>query len=379
MRPRKSHTKSRRGCLECKRRHIKCDEKRPQCSNCKRLAMKCMWSSLPARPNISSKPLAAKTLGIVHSFNSISTSLKDDSTVLGQLAIRDLKLLHHFSIATYATLDTVVAQQRIWQEDVIQMGFQYPFVLRGILAISALHLATLSSTLSTDLLIQASTQHNRALGDFRTTLININESNCTPLFAISCLTVVHAFAVAQIQTTQDPVADILNCLHLIRGVNSVLQPYWPKLMASELSPRLDNGWRRGVAGEVPEILRLKVLVNSLPNLDNGITNTAYMQAIEQLHVVFLEVMTSDENRSDLALLFTWPITLSEKFLTLLSSRQPVAMIILAHFVAFLHYKKSYCWWLSQSNKHIINAINVSLGFNYREWLSWPKQICKIVM
>ncbi|KAF5024681.1 hypothetical protein F66182_3251 [Fusarium sp. NRRL 66182] len=31
---RRAHRKSRNGCLECKRRHIKCDESRPACSNC---------------------------------------------------------------------------------------------------------------------------------------------------------------------------------------------------------------------------------------------------------------------------------------------------------------------------------------------------------
>ncbi|KAL4953266.1 hypothetical protein BDW69DRAFT_7547 [Aspergillus filifer] len=31
---RRAHRKSRNGCLECKRRHVKCDERRPTCSNC---------------------------------------------------------------------------------------------------------------------------------------------------------------------------------------------------------------------------------------------------------------------------------------------------------------------------------------------------------
>ncbi|KAF2760920.1 hypothetical protein EJ05DRAFT_246382 [Pseudovirgaria hyperparasitica] len=31
---RRGHTKSRNGCAECKRRHIRCDERRPSCANC---------------------------------------------------------------------------------------------------------------------------------------------------------------------------------------------------------------------------------------------------------------------------------------------------------------------------------------------------------
>ncbi|RGP64159.1 sterol uptake control 2 [Fusarium longipes] len=57
---RRRHRKSRNGCLECKRRHIKCDEKRPTCSNCTVSERSCSFppsvtpgsapSSLPARP-----------------------------------------------------------------------------------------------------------------------------------------------------------------------------------------------------------------------------------------------------------------------------------------------------------------------------------------
>ncbi|CEJ79928.1 Putative Sterol uptake control protein 2 [[Torrubiella] hemipterigena] len=34
LKTRRSHRKSRNGCAECKRRHIRCDERRPECSNC---------------------------------------------------------------------------------------------------------------------------------------------------------------------------------------------------------------------------------------------------------------------------------------------------------------------------------------------------------
>jgi len=292
------------------------------------------------------------------------------------LAIDDLKLLHHFSIATYATLDNVVAQRRLWQEDIIQIGFQYPFVLRGILAISSLHLASLDSNVGSVLLIKASTQHNYALSDFRAALTSVDDSNCTAIFAFACLTVIHAFAVARIQIAKDPVADIQNCMQLIRGVNSILQPHWTQLMATELSPLLNNEWRRGVFGEVPEILRLKVLIDSLPDLDNGTTRAAYVEAVEQLHTVFLEVTAATGERSDLALLFTWPIMLSGKFLLLLSARQPVALVILAHFTALFHTMGN-CWWLAGWNEHIIDALDLALSADFQDWLTWPKQISKM--
>ncbi|CEI62247.1 unnamed protein product [Fusarium venenatum] len=45
---RRSHTKSRTGCLTCKRRHIRCDESYPQCQNCTKHKVKCAFQDAPS-------------------------------------------------------------------------------------------------------------------------------------------------------------------------------------------------------------------------------------------------------------------------------------------------------------------------------------------
>lgn len=42
-RRRLSHRRSRNGCLTCKRRKVRCDEQKPKCSDCQRLALECEW------------------------------------------------------------------------------------------------------------------------------------------------------------------------------------------------------------------------------------------------------------------------------------------------------------------------------------------------
>ena len=41
--PRKGHTKSRRGCYNCKRRRIKCNERHPECSHCTKAGLRCEY------------------------------------------------------------------------------------------------------------------------------------------------------------------------------------------------------------------------------------------------------------------------------------------------------------------------------------------------
>ncbi|KAM0265972.1 hypothetical protein ACHAPA_007331 [Fusarium lateritium] len=44
---RKGHTKSRRGCYNCKRRRIKCQETHPACGHCTKTGLKCEYPSTP--------------------------------------------------------------------------------------------------------------------------------------------------------------------------------------------------------------------------------------------------------------------------------------------------------------------------------------------
>src|ERR1700742_2357411 len=45
MVPRRTHTKSRNGCDGCKKRHVKCDESGPPCTNCIARELECKYST----------------------------------------------------------------------------------------------------------------------------------------------------------------------------------------------------------------------------------------------------------------------------------------------------------------------------------------------
>ena len=70
----------------------------------------------------------------------------------------------------------------------VRIGFEYPFVIRGILSISALHLATLQPEKGGEYLVTASTQYNRALLDFMVALRDVDDESCVAVFAFSSVT-----------------------------------------------------------------------------------------------------------------------------------------------------------------------------------------------
>ncbi|KAF6514725.1 hypothetical protein HZS61_005859 [Fusarium oxysporum f. sp. conglutinans] len=58
---RRSHTKSRMGCLTCKRRHIRCDENYPQCQNCTKHKVKCSFHDTPSQEELLLQPSPENT------------------------------------------------------------------------------------------------------------------------------------------------------------------------------------------------------------------------------------------------------------------------------------------------------------------------------
>ncbi|KAK9455021.1 hypothetical protein V1511DRAFT_459241 [Dipodascopsis uninucleata] len=52
--PRRTHFKSRNGCIVCKRRKIKCDENRPQCRNCMRHNVQCSFVAVSSATSVPS-------------------------------------------------------------------------------------------------------------------------------------------------------------------------------------------------------------------------------------------------------------------------------------------------------------------------------------
>ncbi|GKU06496.1 transcription factor [Fusarium langsethiae] len=54
--PRTSTSKVRTGCTTCKKRHVKCDEAKPQCGNCTRNRRKCEGYTIPAKKRNASPP-----------------------------------------------------------------------------------------------------------------------------------------------------------------------------------------------------------------------------------------------------------------------------------------------------------------------------------
>jgi hypothetical protein len=157
--PRRSHTKSRKGCETCKRRHIRCDESFPQCRNCTKHKIRCPYNDIPLtdanRSTTPDKPDLMWTPEIeaavvewqrtgVFPFPSLDIY---PAPIASQYSIEDLRLIYHIA-ALYHQLAAMDANNfTMWTRHIptlLRIGATTPFVMHALLAFSAMHIAFLT-------------------------------------------------------------------------------------------------------------------------------------------------------------------------------------------------------------------------------------------
>ncbi|KAK2596244.1 hypothetical protein QQS21_006336 [Conoideocrella luteorostrata] len=66
VKPRRSHRKSRNGCAECRRRHIRCDKHQPVCSNCTTAERSCFYPDAPRNTGRTSSSVVGGEGDLAH-------------------------------------------------------------------------------------------------------------------------------------------------------------------------------------------------------------------------------------------------------------------------------------------------------------------------
>lgn len=154
--PRRSHTKSRKGCETCKRRHIRCDENFPQCRNCTKHKIRCPYNDIqvpedratsPDKPDLMWTPEIEATIEQWQLTGMFPFPNIYPAPSPHLLSTEELRLIHHVaSISTF--MEGINANGfTLWTRQIptiIQIGATHGYVLHALLAFSAMHIAHLT-------------------------------------------------------------------------------------------------------------------------------------------------------------------------------------------------------------------------------------------
>ncbi|KAI6254947.1 hypothetical protein MCOR19_008553 [Pyricularia oryzae] len=274
MKKRRTHRKSRHGCQECKQRHQKCDELRPQCANCAITNRACHYEG--DRPSLRQLPFPGITVdtNVIPPPNQVPSEAvqqprilvdlggspqsrfdgEDDTSAAASAVNMDhMELMAHY---TFALSNPEIDQDfdRAATKMVLQAALDFPWLLHEVLAITSRQLVLARPERAAFYLAQASRLQTRALslfnnrgggGGLQPTIDAANALAATLFASMLGRHLLVDTLESLLQRTGDDVGGasseaaldrFCHYLQVHNGLRVVASGAWPHLVESELWP-----------------------------------------------------------------------------------------------------------------------------------------------
>ncbi|KAF4167254.1 hypothetical protein CNMCM6936_005504 [Aspergillus lentulus] len=288
------------------------------------------------------------------------------------LNVHDLELMMQWCTKTYRSMSHNSDVESIWQTVIPREAMQHPALMHGILALSALHLASSTGGSMHERYIKtAKTHKDMALSNFKETFTNIDHSNCNAAFALCSLTTISSLAfplIAGHGQTNTALDDLCQAFQVARNFMNVLAQIADQVKSGELKPLLEKD---ECGPKMPDTSRLAIMSLSMTNSQLANRNPKHERemfeaTIRQLGET-LEKLAQGREASIVA--FQWMYHIPPRFIDLVHERYPFALVILAHYAVVLHFMRSR-WWMGEWGARIIQQIGRLLDSQWQQSISW---------
>jgi hypothetical protein len=262
--------------------------------------------------------------------------------------------------------------RNVWEILVVREALVTPFLMHGILAISALHLSLVrndgrkASWLSTAII-----HKNAALKLFTQQLSHINPSNAKALMSFAGLVVAFAFgsSLSEVAGGDEPSLDALIYVFMLsRGLQTIVNDAGVFLRQSTFAPLLTLPMPTivipdSIAKVFDDLQELNNLCGRDSHHDTR-THEKMVRALQELSVYTYSQPTS------MTLAAGWAIRATPDFLEYLQRREPLALVVLAHYCVFLHMAHDN-WFIGSWGSCILKEIELALNKDWQVHIRWP--------
>ncbi|KFY86648.1 hypothetical protein V500_07484 [Pseudogymnoascus sp. VKM F-4518 (FW-2643)] len=371
---RRQHVKSRKGCITCKARHVRCDEAGPPCGRCKIRGDACEYAGSQS----STDDAAAFTSVSQGPTASISARYRE-VVFPANRHLLELQLMHRWTASTYKCCCTPGSEDdEVWQSWVPQLAIKHGYLLYGLLSLTAFEIARLTQTPNRQQYIESATEyHGLALSSFRAQISSsvIDSDNIDAAVCMSLMLLVLAFASAQSRATSSSddesdsvIQTVLVNVELLRGCAPIIEskqnyllqnPYVQKLKPFENLPR------------TPLDPRMEEALDMLANLnDKRITTLVgdkvpVLQRAQQIEywevcktaLGLLQTMYEkcvDEFTRGYAL--GWLNMAGDRYIKAVKDSDAVALLILMYWGVLVEKCGHQVWWAEQFGSSLVAEI-----------------------
>ncbi|KAK4247507.1 hypothetical protein C7999DRAFT_41165 [Corynascus novoguineensis] len=331
----------------------------------------------------------------------------------------DLELMHNFTTYTCATLVSDPAVRQFLRTTAVHMAVNCEYIMRSILAVSALHLSRYRPGSKEVYLERAMQHHQAATCAALQMMVDLRVEECERLHVFSMLTVYYALGCPVNEDDLTPESPLIpHWLRLLHGMEPILRMLEPQTYHGVLTPLFDFGRRR-----MAPFLKTKpptdpaLLVDFQSLIHRACSDphliTIYDDIVEQLRRMLGlllappsgamdEVLIPPYNQSDRGGpngsqppsagissaspvapawskleawdILVWQWTQGKDFLPLLESPSPPqeAVAIFAYCLLVLKKLESQ-WWVEGWADHLMGKTWAILDEEHRHWIGWATE------
>ncbi|KAJ5811893.1 hypothetical protein N7474_008194 [Penicillium riverlandense] len=298
----------------------------------------------------------------------------------------DAEVLDHYFSSSYKSFVTNETTERIWRDVVPDLAYNNPFLLRGILACTALHMTYLNRPQRQTYTLRACAHQDAALPQFRYAIDHPDKNNCDAIMSFAYLLVIHSFATDSESTTNsllivddahensDKTELILpQWLHFIRAGCSMLCDVWDRIESGPASA-LASAWEDQFVVGNDNLPYLDYFVSLVPGDGSWSDESTeiYKTAANALagSFAYLERAKSKANVNMWNILAVWPMRVEVAFISLLSERHPGALILLAYYCMILKDVED-CWYFKGRPVKLLASIADVLDVRWYPYIQEP--------
>ncbi|KAF2099528.1 hypothetical protein NA57DRAFT_55491 [Rhizodiscina lignyota] len=368
-----------------------CDEAKPACRNCVKHSIRCSFAANSPSSDLSpSNPPEPRVIPSRFELDGDSAAsspgLSPCNAPLLPFPVADLELLHHYMTSSSSFFADNRQNAQFWQVKVPQLGFEHHFILRLLLAISALHIARDSPERQESSKARAEEHYVAALRAITALLPHVNETNCHALFLASTLVCHYSFGKGPTPGDYLAFSNVgqPEWLRLFKGVRAIIESNPDVVKASGVLPSVAQGEMQKHEPNLPkrsnhfdfrtqfERIR-RVIAAQSPSPESEI----YMEALDSLENCFAATYEGksdawDERSRSSHIMFRWLYQASEPFVARMQDKRPMAIVIFSFF-AVLMKEHADVWTLDGWAEHIMTGIHAYLPPVYHDFIQWPMQ------
>ncbi|KAF4463665.1 Zn2 Cys6 DNA-binding [Fusarium albosuccineum] len=353
--PRRFHNKSRFGCVVCKKRRVKCDERQPTCGGCAKIRTRCSYAAQPTATSSSTTPEQPRM--------SSPLVAEDRSTSQSQPSfdLLDLSLMHLYATDTCRHIFTGEPQGQVWQHHVPALAATNGVLMHSMLALTALHQARKDPSRRDAYQTRALHHHAVGLPRFQDMVASASPETAQVIVVYAILLGIWIYASPEITAERLSLDDIMSAIDVVRTSRLVFQLYRDGIVKTPIGVFLIPPYRKPLVNDVTSAQE------ALRKLHSHIEHTSDKKALSHLETLMDRYLAGIDHTRAAA---GWMASVDEGYWARLREHQPHAVLIFAYNALLSYATDHECWWVMGWSERILVACSEVLSPVDKKTIGW---------